>query len=163
MNHSDHGEKMSKNSIIEILRKVDLFESFPEDSLKSLADHCKHISIEDQEVLCKEGDSGNKMWVIVSGRLLVFKLSKSIAIMEEGNFLGEMALIDNEPRAASVRGIGEVHLLELDDETFKKNILCEPEALTPFLHVIASRIRYNLDIVAGENQRMNCLVHDMRN
>jgi len=163
MNQSDHKEKLSRNSKFEILKKVELFQSFPDKSLNDLADHCKYVRIGDQHLLCKEGDPGNKMWVVVSGKLMVFKLKKTIAIIGESNFFGEMALIDNQPRAASVRGVGDVVLLEIDDVTFKKLILSEPHAMVPFLHVIASRTRHNLDIIVSENQRMNFLVHDMRN
>ena len=150
-------------SIVEALRKADLFKSFPEGPLKTLADHCKKISIKDEEILCKEGDPGNKMWVIMSGKLIIYKSKKTIDVAEVGSFLGEMSLIDHQPRSASIRGIGDVDLLEIDDATFNKYILSEPRAMTPFIEGISSRIRNQLKIISGENQRLNCLVHDMRN
>ena len=103
------------------------------------------------------------MWVIVSGKLMVFKWKKMIDVLEPGDFLGEMSLIDKQPRAASVRAIGEAHLLEIDDSMFEKYILSESQAMLPFVHSITTRIRHNLDIIVRENQRLNCLVHDMRN
>ena len=125
MNHSELDEKILGKALIAVLRKADLFKSLPEKSLKTLAENCKQIRIGDEELLCKEGDSGNKMWVIVSGKLMVFKLKKMIDVLEAGDFLGEMSLIDKQPRAASVRAIGEAHLLEIDDSIFIKYILSE--------------------------------------
>jgi len=163
MNHTELDEKILGKALIEVLRKVELFKTFPEEPLQILADKCKQIRLGDEELLCKEGDPGNKMWVVVSGKLMVFKLKKLIDVLEAGSFLGEMSLIDNLPRSASVRGIGEVRLLEIDDIIFKKYILPEPQAMVTFIQGIVSRIRHNLDIIVGENQRLNCLVHDMRN
>ena len=163
MNHSELDEKILGKALIAVLRKSDLFKFLPEKPLKALADNCRQIRIGDEELLCKEGDSGNKMWVIVSGKLMVFKLKKMIDVLEPGDFLGEMSLIDKQPRAASVRAIGEVHLLEIDDSMFEKYILSESQAMIPFVHSITTRIRHNLDIIVRENQRLNCLVHDMRN
>ena len=87
MNHSELEEKKLGRTLTEFLRKVDLFKSFPEGLLKILADNCKLIRIGDEELLCKEGDSGNKMWVIVSGKLMVYKLKKMIDVLEAGDFL----------------------------------------------------------------------------
>jgi CRP-like cAMP-binding protein len=72
-------EKMSGKSLVEVLRKVELFKSFSEETLHVLAEHSKQIWLQDQDVLCKEGDPGDKMWVVVSGRVMVFKLKKTIA------------------------------------------------------------------------------------
>ena len=163
VNHSELDEKILGKTLIDVLRKTDLFKSLPEESLKTLAENCKQIRIGDEELLCKDGDSGNKMWVILSGKLMVFKLKKMIDVLEPGDFLGEMALIDKLPRSASVRAIGEARLLEIDDSMFKKYILSEPQAMIPFVQGITSRIRHDLDIIVGENQRLSCLVHDMRN
>ena len=156
-------EKMSGKSLVEVLRKVELFKSFSEETLNILAEHSKQIWLGDQDVLCKEGDPGDKMWVVVSGRVMVFKLKKTIAFVEECSFIGEMSLIDNLPRSASIRGIGDVHLLEIDDDLFNKYIIPEPQAMVPFIQGITARMCDSLDTIVEENQRLNCLVHDMRN
>jgi len=154
---------MSVKSMMKFLRKVELFKSFSEESIKTLSENCKQIWLEDQDILCKEGDPGDKMWIVVSGRVMIFKLKKTIAFVDDYSFIGEMSLIDNFPRSASIRGIGEVHLLEIDEAMFKKYIIPEPRAMIPFIQGITKRMRATLDTVVGENQRLNCLVHDMRN
>lgn len=154
---------ISLESKAEILRRTDLFASFPESTIQLLAKNCKEIRLADEEILCKEGDSGQKMWVILSGKLMIYKLKKTINFLDSGDFLGEMSLVDNKPRAASVRGIGEAVLLEIDDVVFNKYILTDPKAVIALISTIADRARHNLDIIVNENQRLNCLVHDMRN
>ena len=156
-------QEISLQSKAEILRRADLFASFPESTIQLLAKNCKEIRLEDEEVLCKEGDRGQKMWVVLSGKLMIYKLRKTINFLDSGDFLGEMSLVDHKPRAASIKGIGDVVLLEIDDVIFSKFILTEPKAVIALISTIADRARHNLDIIVNENQRLNCLVHDMRN
>lgn len=147
----------------ETLKKVELFKGFPEKTLKFLAEHCKVIKLTEEEVLCSEGEPGKKMWVVQSGKLLIYKSKKTIDFLGAGDFVGEMSLIDHKPRAASVRGIGNSVLLEINDEVFNKYIISEPKAVRYLITMIVSRARHNLDIIVTENMRLSCLVHDMRN
>lgn len=154
------GGEVEKRSF---LRKIDLFKTVPDRTLDLLIKQCKVIGLEDEEVLIEEGTVGKKMWVILEGELLVYKLKKTIAITRAGDFLGEMSLIDNKPRSASIRSIGPSRVMEIDGLVFKDVILVEPEAVVSVLSCLTSRLRNNLNIIASENQHLNCLVHDMRN
>ena len=107
-------QEIAKDAIsLEALRTIDLLDDFPDSVLQNLHQTAPVIRLMDQEVLCEEGCLEQKMWVLLSGQLLVYKLKKTIDIIEPGNFLGEMSLIDQEPRAASVRSIGESTLIEI--------------------------------------------------
>ncbi|HNU83580.1 MAG TPA: cyclic nucleotide-binding domain-containing protein, partial [Thermoanaerobaculia bacterium] len=60
------------------------------------------------EVLFREGDAGNEMYILLSGRVMISKYipgagEEALAFLERGDFFGEMALIDNQPRSADAR------------------------------------------------------------
>jgi signal transduction histidine kinase len=103
------------------------------------------------------------MYVILSGKLLIYKLKKNIDTAGPGEYLGEMSLIDSQSRSASVRGIGSVTLLEIDEEDFKKFILPEPQALFSMMKTLTQRTRNHLNTITSEHQKLHCLVHDIRN
>jgi len=150
-------------SSIESLKTIDLFCSFPESVLQQLSAVCRILHLQDQEVLCKEGSEEKKMWGLLSGRLLVFKLRKTIDILKAGCVLGELSLIDQEPRSASVRSIGKSTLIEIDQDFFNKEILTNPKASLLLLQTLSQRTRHNINIIATECRHLHCLVHDLRN
>lgn len=150
-------------SDIESLKTIGLFGGFSETLLKRLVKHCTVIHLQDEEILCEEGSREQKMWGLLTGQLLVYKLKKTIDMMEPGCFLGEMSLIDGGPRTASVRSIGESTLIEIDNDFFQNEILTDPQASLSMLKGISHHARHNMDIIANECQHLNCLVHDLRN
>ncbi len=156
-------ENLPKPSKLEILKNISLFHTFPDRVLERLVDSCKLIRLSNEEVLCEEGAVEEKMWVHLSGELLIYKLKKTIDVIRPGGFLGEMSLIDNLPRAASIRSVGDSLLIEIDNEFFHKEILTDTQAVLSIMRTLTNRARHNLDIIANECRQLNCMVHDMRN
>ncbi len=148
---------------LELLKKIDIFTSFPKNTLEKLAEHCKEIHLNDEDVLFHEGAIEAKMYVILLGKLLVYKLKKDIDTSGPGEYLGEMSLIDSQSRSASVKAIGKVTLLEIDAEDFQNYILPEPQALFSMMQTLTKRTRNHLNIITSEHQKLHCLVHDIRN
>ena len=74
------------------------------------------------EVIVREGDYGDCMYIVKSGRVRISKNvmgeDKVLAELGSGQFFGELSLINNKDRAASAIAIGEVEVIELDWETF---------------------------------------------
>jgi CRP/FNR family transcriptional regulator, cyclic AMP receptor protein len=101
--------------------------------------------------LFQEGDAGSEMYVILEGRVLISKFipgagEEALAILERGDFFGEMALIDGEPRSADARAYnGSLTVLALDQSTVHEVLSMDPDAALEFLlllcRLIASRLR----------------------
>ena len=99
----------------------------------------------------QEGDGGAEMYVILEGRALISKFipgagEEALAILERGDFFGEMSLIDGEPRSADARAYsGPLTVLALDQSTVHEVLSMDPEAALEFLQLlcrlIASRLR----------------------
>jgi len=98
------------------------------DQLKILIDNCKTISIDSEKVICYEGDKADKVYIILDGKVKVYKKDSNdneteLATIEKGNMFGEMALFDKGIRSASVRSIEPCQLLIIEGDKFLELLL----------------------------------------
>jgi len=99
----------------------------------------------DGEVIVRQGEAGNCMYVIQGGQVEVL-LRKGdsdvcVAVLGEGDFFGEMALFDQEVRSATVRARGEVRLLTLEKKSFLRRIHEDPSLAFRIMEKMSHRIR----------------------
>ncbi len=82
------------------------------------------------DVIFRQGDAGNEMYLIRSGKIKISRsagnIEKTLAVIKEGDFFGEMAVIDGSPRSATATAIEEVNLLIVDREAFKSQLKDNP-------------------------------------
>jgi len=148
---------------LETLRQTDLFKDFSEPVLKTLIESCPVRNLDDGETLCAEGAMEDKMYVLLSGKFEIYRMQKRLDVAGPGEYLGEMTLIDSQPRSASVKAMGESLVMEIDKETFEKHIVHEPASFYSLLKTLSLRARHHLEVISGDCQKLNCFVHDMRN
>jgi len=127
--------KMSPN----ILKGIDIFEDLEESSLNSIFNSMKSLSFSPEEMLFSDGDPGEEMYVVVSGKVSIFILDPSgneIVLTElgEGTCFGEMSIIDKEVRSASCRILEETKLLALHADDYMKIICDMPEPATNIMN-----------------------------
>lgn len=101
--------------------------------------------LQDGEVIVRQGEVGNCMYVIQQGQVEVL-LKKGdadvcVALLGEGDFFGEMALFDQEVRSATVRARGEVRILTLEKRTFLRRIHEDPSLAFRMLEKMSRRVR----------------------
>jgi CRP/FNR family transcriptional regulator, cyclic AMP receptor protein len=109
--------------------------------------------------LFQEGDEGSEMYIILEGRAMISKFipgagEEALAILERGDFFGEMSLIDGEPRSADARAHGgPLTVLALDQGTVREVLAMDPHAALEFLQLlcrlVANRLREIDDKVIG--------------
>jgi CRP/FNR family transcriptional regulator, cyclic AMP receptor protein len=109
---------MDKGQKAQLLKQTDLLSFFDESTLSILVEHCREISLLPKEVLFKEDDLENAMYLILEGELEIFKGPKQIAILGPGQYLGEMSLIESKARSASARAQQATLLMEINEEHF---------------------------------------------
>lgn len=82
------------------------------------------------EVLFREGEPGNEMYLIRTGRIEISAFAagtkKTLAVLKEGDFIGEMAIIDEKPRSATATALEDAICLTLDREAFKTQLKENP-------------------------------------
>jgi CRP/FNR family cyclic AMP-dependent transcriptional regulator len=108
-----------------VLKTVPLFASFPEDQLRMLAMLVMRKSAPRSRTIVARGDPTDSLYIVVSGRLKVMMSDSEgkeviLAILGPGEFFGEMGMIDDEPRSATVVTIEPCELLSIAKREFKK-------------------------------------------
>ena len=112
-----------RRASIDLLRGVNLFAELDDAALEHLANLARHSYFDDGEVLVRQGELGDSLFVIERGRVSVSAASSEIdtaeiqlASMEAGAFFGEISLLTGEPRSATVKADGGCEVLELSKE-----------------------------------------------
>ncbi len=112
----------------------------------------KHFA--EGEIIISEGDSSNCAFILDEGRVEVLKDRDGIqkvrlAVLEEGELFGEMGLVDNSPRSATVRALSPCTVTLLTGEDFEVFLQNDPKALAQILSVYCKRLRSTLQIIGS--------------
>jgi CRP-like cAMP-binding protein len=138
-------ETMNSERIEEILSAVPIFSRLEGRDIKRLAKLCVPRTFDVGDTVIEEGAMGLGMFVITSGRVEVFKQGDSgkvvLGAMEEGEVLGEIALIDDQPRSASAVAETRTECLLLTRDSFETLVKKEPDVAWCVVPVLAERIR----------------------
>jgi CRP/FNR family transcriptional regulator, cyclic AMP receptor protein len=133
--------------------KIRLFreQGLSRRELMTLATFSKEKRFAAGAYLFQEGDEGSEMYVILEGRVVISKFipgagEEALAILERGDFFGEMSLIDGEPRSADAKAHGgPLTVLALDQGTVREILAMDPHAALEFLQLlcrlVAGRLR----------------------
>ena len=100
---------------------------------------------QDGEIIVKQGEVGNAMYVIQSGKAEVVQevngKNVPLAVLGENDFFGEMALFEAQARSATVRAIGAVRVLTVDKKTLLRRIQQDPALAFRMLEHLCHRLR----------------------
>ena len=97
------------------------------------------------EIIIKQGESGNCMYVIQSGEVEVLRDNDGkeirLAIRKAGDFFGEMALFSREVRSATIRALGDARVLTVDRKNLLNSIQKDPSLAFRIIETLSKRIR----------------------
>ena len=129
-----------------VLKAVPLFASFPEDQLRVLATMVMRKSAPRSSTIMAGGDPTDSLYIVLSGRLKVMMSDSDgkeviLSILGPGEFFGEMGLIDEEPRSASVVTIEPCELLSLAKRDFNKHLAENFEMAMAVMRGLVRRLR----------------------
>jgi cAMP-dependent protein kinase regulator len=102
------------------LAKVPLLASMDAYERSQLADALKPEEFADGAAICKEGESGSVFYIVEDGEAIAMKGDQQVMKYGSGDYFGELALIRNQPRAATVKAQGKSKLLTIDSRSFKR-------------------------------------------
>lgn len=137
---------METESIVSELRSVPLFRNVPESALKALAQSCQWRKVPAKRSVILQGDPGNSVFVILSGKVEVTRLDDDgeesfLAERGPGEHFGEMSLLDGTPRSANVTTLTECRFLVLERATFFHIVRTTPDLAVSVILSLASRLR----------------------
>jgi len=135
---------MSLNKEVEVLRDVPLFSKIDHTKLKLLAFTSENLIHQDGQFLFKEGEPGDAAYIVLKGKVSVFieteKGSVEVAQLKRGDVVGEISILCDVPRTASVKAVESVQTLKVTKDTFIHLLTEFPEIAIEIMRELASRL-----------------------
>ncbi len=126
---------------IDLLRRVPLFSECSDRELQKIASLTDEIHVDEGKVLTNEGKPGREFFVIAEGKAKATLKRKKLGDLGPGTFFGEMALLDHQPRAATVTADTPMRLYVVDPLSFASLIDDSPAVARKIMKEIARRLR----------------------
>ncbi|MGG1518629.1 Npt1/Npt2 family nucleotide transporter [Paenibacillus oryzisoli] len=124
-----------------VLQKIDLFAHLAPKDFVWLAQMVEEVAYSPGDMICKAGDFGDSMYGIIEGRIRVHRGSDTFAMLGEGDFFGEMAIIDSGPRSADCTVAEPAVLMRLHRDLVFSFCFQNIDVLRSMMRVIADRLR----------------------
>ena len=132
---------MADKDVVKMLSQVPIFSELSKKELEALARNAKQVRHREGAVLAREGESGLGFFLIMNGTATVSVNGKPRKKMGPGDFFGEISLLDNGPRTATVTAESPIELLGLTQWNFKRMVESNPAIATKMLKTMAGRLR----------------------
>jgi CRP-like cAMP-binding protein len=151
---------LSMMDLIIALKRIPLFSSVHGEGLKRVAETIREMKLPAGELVFAEHDLGDEMYIVHSGRVLIFNETGSgenvLNSVRSGGYFGEMAIIDEQPRSTSARSTEDSVLLVLHKNDFNIAVHDYPEIAFEVMKEFIRRLReadQRIRTLAGELQR----------
>ncbi len=126
---------------VDVLRRVSLFEGLDDDELGRLADRFQDRTANEGDVVVEEGSTGTSFFVIAEGNVNVSVGGELKATLGPGDSFGEMAVIDEDVRSASIVAATDLRLYFLTPWEFRPFVHEQPEVAWKLLQSLSRRLR----------------------
>jgi hypothetical protein len=123
------------------LRKVPIFAGLPPADLKQVASIATEQLFPDGTVIAREGDRGDRLYVVVSGAVDVRSAERDLATRGVGEYVGELALLTAEPRIATLVASGETRCICIGRRELDAIIRDRPQVAIEVIRVLGTRLR----------------------
>jgi len=131
---------------LRIFQQLELFQDLPSGDLNKFLAHCREEAFDSHRVVFREGDAPDRFYVLLEGQVEIWKdfdtpYADVLAVRGPGACFGEMSLIDELPRSATVRTIGPVRLVSLEKPHFRKVIEENPPVALLIMRTVSHLVR----------------------
>jgi CRP/FNR family cyclic AMP-dependent transcriptional regulator len=125
---------------VQALKRAPLFEDLSRKELVELARLSDDLEVPAGQVLCKEGDRGREFFVLVEGKVEVARKGRRVATLGGGDFVGEISLLEESPRTATVTTKTPVRFFVLTPRDFRRVVDDYPSVERKVLRALARRV-----------------------
>ena len=134
---------MEKKSV---LKRVPLFSKIEDKELEKITEISHLKKYRKDEDIFSEGEVGDALYILVSGVVKIFRTSsdgriKTLALLQKGDFLGEMALLEREIRSANVRAVEDAEMLVINRGDFEESLTSNPRIAFRIMETLCARLR----------------------
>jgi signal transduction histidine kinase len=156
-----------------------LFAGIEPEVFRDMRDGMQMLRFDKDEIVFNEGDAGDSLYLVGTGSVRISKKGRAgeqetLALIEPGNFFGEMALLDGQPRSAMAIAAESTLLAGVDDEVFQHLLELAPSRLhLNFLRLVSQRLRnvnshFIAELMRTERLSLvgsmaNSIIHDLKN
>jgi len=131
---------LHRDGKVEAIGRVPLFAGLAKGELRHIAQIADELDFKPGKVLCREGAVGREFFVILQGTCEVSRDGKTVDSMGDGEFFGEVALLTDAPRNATVTASSPLRALVITDRAFRDLLKDQPTIATKVLATVAGRL-----------------------
>src|SRR4051812_4404208 len=142
--------------VTDLLRTMDIFEALASDELERIAQLLRERRLVEAEVLCRQGEPGDALFIVTGGRIRLSTMDPSgnekvLAYFTDGQFFGEMALLTGAPRSATATAETDSQVLVLQKHDFDQLLASHAQIMREMLKVVSQRtLQTNQQLLAEE-------------
>jgi CRP/FNR family cyclic AMP-dependent transcriptional regulator len=131
---------LRKNAKVDLIKSAPLFSECSRKHLNEIAEIADEIDLGEGKELTKEGRPGREFFVLIDGTADVKRGNRRINQMGAGDFFGEISLITQRPRTATVVATSPVRALVITDRSFRRLLEHQPEIQGKVMSALAARL-----------------------
>jgi CRP/FNR family transcriptional regulator, cyclic AMP receptor protein len=131
---------LRKNAKVELIKRVPLFSHCSKKELGLVAQIADEIDLPEGKTLMREGDRGREFFVLVEGSADVRRRNRKVNTLGGGDFFGEIALVSQRPRTATVTTSSPVRALVVTEQSFRSLLDRAPDVQRKVLQALADRV-----------------------
>jgi CRP/FNR family transcriptional regulator, cyclic AMP receptor protein len=128
------------------LKSIDLFSQVPGEDLAQIAHITDELHYEEGDDIFREGEPGDSLFLVIEGKVRVHRGGHALAELGQRQVFGEMALLDSEPRSASVSAVSDLTLLKIARDDFNEILAEKGEIAQGIIKVLTRRLRNTLSL-----------------
>ena len=132
--------RLGRNAKMDLLKRVPLFSGCSKKELSSLALSADEIDLRDGHVLTREGRPGREFFVLIEGTARVTRKGRTLTDLEGGDWFGEIALLTDSPRTATVAATSPVRVLVITSRSFRQVVKTMPSIAVKVLASVGERL-----------------------
>jgi CRP/FNR family transcriptional regulator, cyclic AMP receptor protein len=132
--------RLHRDAKIELLKGVPLFAGCSKSELQRIAALADELDLAEGATLIREGETGREFIVVAEGSVRVTRGGKTLRELGSGDFIGEIALVADVPRTATVTATSPVRLLVVTDRAFRSVLEQMPSIATKVLQSLGERL-----------------------
>ena len=125
--------------MIEILKKIPFFAELSDEDLEAIGQQVQMQYFGPDQVIFEEGDYGEEMYIIKRGKVQVVRSFDILAVLKDNDFFGEMALVSDEPRNATIKTVEETEVLVLSKPQFRELLESKPSIASVVSYEVVKR------------------------
>ena len=132
--------RLHKDAKLQLLKRAPLFANCSKKELAEIGGIADEIDLSEGKELTRQGAPGREFFVLIEGTADVIKDGQRVNTLEGGDFFGEIALVHDAPRTATVTATSPVRALVISERNFKRLLAESPEIQRKVMVALAERL-----------------------